>query len=126
MAAADQNAGLVFIVPPVNAINDRKFGTLVSEDRDLTQCFLEAVTVVWVARKAAHADRKAFFQRGGNADLATELIAQPGFAFGDAIDLGLMRGIDLVADLGLLMQELQDRCERGNDPIPQAAFDDVI
>lgn len=42
------------------------------------------------------------------------------------MNFGLMQGLDLVAALGLLMQELRDQGELGDDPIPQASFGDVI
>ncbi len=116
---------LPFVMPPVAAINDGKRRAQICEDLDLAERSPQRVTVIRVARKAAHADHEAFVQRGGDADLAAERVADAGFALGDAIDLGLMQGIDLVAALGLLMQELRDQRELGDDPIPQAAFGDV-
>jgi len=35
----------------------------------------------------------------------------------DAIDIWLMQGVDLVAALGLLMQEVRDQSELGDDAI---------
>jgi hypothetical protein len=64
------------------------------------------VAVVGVARKAAHADDEALVQRGGHADLAAEFVADAGFAFRDAVNLGLMQGIDLVRPLGRLVEEV--------------------
>lgn len=84
------------------------------------------MTVVGVARKAAHADHEPFGERGCHADLAAELIAHPGLPFGDAIHLGLVQVIDLVGPLGLLMQRLRHRGEFGGDPFPQAALRDVL
>ena len=84
------------------------------------------MAVIGVARKAPHADHEAFVQRGGNADLAAELVADAGFAFRDAIHLGFVQGIDLVGPLGSLVQQLRGKGELGNDAIPQAALGDIL
>jgi hypothetical protein len=47
----------------------------------------------------------ALIQGRCDADLAVELVVHPRLALRDAVDLGLMQGIDLVADLGRLMQQ---------------------
>lgn len=78
--AADQDAGPVFIVTAIAAVDDGELGALVGEDFDLLQGFLQGVAIVGVARKAAHADHEAFVQRGGDTDLATEFIAHLGLA----------------------------------------------
>ena len=83
------------------------------------------MAVVGVARKAAHADDEALVQRRGDADLAAELVAHPCLALRDAVDLGLMQGIDLVAALGLLMQQVRDEGELGRHPIAQRSSRDV-
>lgn len=116
--AADQDTGLAFVMPPVTKIDDGKIGTLVCQDRHLLEGLLQGMAIVGVARKAAHADNEAFVQRGGDADLAAELIAHTRLTLGDAVRLGFMQGIDLVAPLGLLMQQLRHQGELGDDPVP--------
>ena len=73
----------------MTAINDGKLGALIYVNLDLAERFPQRVTVIRIALKAAHADHKALVQRGGDTHLATELIAHPRFAFGDAVRLGL-------------------------------------
>jgi hypothetical protein len=124
--AADPNTGRFNTVAAISAADDGQIGALLGQDFRLFERRSEGVTVVWIARKAAHADDKARVQRGGHADLAAEFIAHPRLAFGDAIDLRLVQGVDLVSTLRLLMQELRDQSELGDDPIPQTAFGDVI
>ena len=38
----------------------------------------------------------------------------------------IVQGADLVAALGLLMQEVRDQSGLGDDPLPQAALRDVV
>ena len=102
--AADQDAGLCFAVATVSAVDDGQIRALVGQDFHLFQRRAEGMAVVGIARKAAHTDHEALVQRGCHADLAAKFIADPRLALGDAVDLGLMQGTDLVADLGLLMR----------------------
>ena len=123
MCAADQDADLTFVMSPVTAINDGKPRALICKDLDLAERAPQRVIVI---RKAAHTDHEAFVQRGGDADLSAELIAHTGLALGDAIHLRPVQGIDLVATLGLLMQQLRHQCELGDYPIPQGSPGDII
>lgn len=79
-------------------------GTLVCQDRHLFEDLYEDMNVVRVARKAAHANHNAFVQYGSDADLAAKFIGHSCIALRDAVDLGLMQGVDLVAPLQLLRQ----------------------
>ena len=63
---------------------------------------------------------------GRDAYLAAEFIAHPGLSLRDAVGLGFMQGVDLVTAPGLLVQELRDQGELGNDAIPQAALGDIL
>ena len=110
----------------IAAVDDGQIRALVGQDFHLFHRRAEGMTVVGVARKAEHADHEALVQRGGDADLAAELIADARLALGDAVDPGLMQGVDLVGPLGLLVQQLRDLCELGDDPMPQVSFGDVI
>lgn len=42
----------------------------------------------------ASADRDPAIHGGGDADLAAELVGHPHLALGDAVDLGLVQGVD--------------------------------
>ena len=124
--AADKDTGLAFVMPPVTAVDDGQIGTLVCQDRHLFEGLFQGVAIVGIARKAAHADNEAFVQRGGDADLAAKLIAHPSLTLRDAVHLGFMQGVDLIAPLGLLMQPLRHQGELGDDPVPQVALEDVL
>ena len=78
--AADRDAGLVLIVAPLAAINDRQICTLVGEDLGLTQRFSQSVSVIRITCNAAHADNKSLVQRGAHADLAAKLMCGAGFS----------------------------------------------
>ncbi len=60
----------------IASIDDSQIGTFVGEDLDLSKRFPEGVTVVWIARKAAHTDHEALVQRGGHAHLAAKLMSR--------------------------------------------------
>ena len=111
--SADQDAGLVDAVATISAVDYGEIGALVSQDLHLLPCRAECMAIIRVAGKAAHADNKALIQRRGDADLAAKFITHPRLAFGDAVDFGLMQSVDLVATLGLLVQQLRDQVEFG-------------
>ncbi len=73
--AADQNAGFVLAMAAVSTVYDGQIGALVGQGCNLFEGLFQGVAVVGIARKAAHADHEALVQRGGDADLAAELIA---------------------------------------------------
>ena len=110
----------------IATVDDGDVWALVGQNGHLFQRLLQGVAVVGVARKAAHADHEALVQRGGDADIAAELVADAGFAFRDAIHLGFMQGVDLVRTLGLLVQQVRHKGELGDDAIPQAALGDIL
>lgn len=124
--AADQDACPVLAMAAIAAVDDGQIRALVGQDFHLFQCRAEGMAVVGIARKAAHADDEALVQRGCHADLAAEFIADPRLAFGDAVDLGLMQGVDLVGPLGLLVQQLRDQGELRDDPAAQIILGDVL
>lgn len=124
--AADQDTGSVLTVAAIAAVDDGEVGALVGQDRHLFQCLPQSVAVIGIARKAAHADDEALVQRGGDADLAAELIADPHLAVGDAVDFGLMQGIDIVRVLGALVKQLRHEAELPDDAIPQVVSGDVL
>jgi hypothetical protein len=120
--AADQATGPVLTVAALAAVDDDEVGALVGQDRHLFQYLPQSVAVIGIARKAAHADDEALVQRGGDADLAAELVADPRLTLGDAVDFGLMQGIDLVRAIGGLVKQLRHEAELPDDAIPQVAF----
>lgn len=78
--AADQHAGFVDAMATISAVDDGEVGLLVGQDFHLLQRRAKGMTIVRIARKAAHADDKALVQRCGNADLATKFITHQRFA----------------------------------------------
>jgi hypothetical protein len=124
--AADQDAGCLNAMSAISAVDDGQIGTLVCQDRHLFEGLFQGVAVVRIASKAAHADHKALVQCGDDADLATKFIAHSGLALRDAVDLGFMQGVDLIAPLGLLMQQQRHQGELVDDPVPQVALGDVL
>lgn len=124
--AANQDTGSVLTVAAIAAVDDGEVGALVGQDRHLFQRLPQSVAVIGIARKAAHADDEALVQRGGDADLAAELIVDPHLAVGDAVDFGLMQGIDIVRVLGALVKQLRHEAELPDDAIPQVVSGDVL
>ena len=106
--AADEHVSLQCTLTAITTVDDVEVRLLVSQDFDLLQRRGQGVADVGVASEAAHANDEAFIQGRRDADLAAELLAPPRLALRDAIDLGLMQGIDLVAGLGRLMQQVRD------------------
>ena len=59
-------------------------------------------------------------------DLAAEFVVRPRLVLGDAVDLGFMQRIYLVAALGLLVQQVRDAGELGDDPVAQGSCGDIV
>ena len=95
----------------IPTVDDGKVGAVVGQDLDLLQRRGQSVAVVRVAEQAAHAHDEALIQRRCNTNLAAKLLAHPRLALRDAVDLGLVQRIDLIAALGRLMQQVRDEGE---------------
>ena len=67
------------------------------------------MAVVWVAGKAPGTDDKAPVESGGEADLGAEFVSDPRLALGDAVDLRLVQGVDLVLALRRLLEQAADQ-----------------
>lgn len=102
--AADQYFGPRDPMPAVAAIDDGERWSAVGQDFDLLQRLRQCVAVIRVARQGAHANDKALVDGGGDADLGAKFVADACLAFGDAVDLGLVQGVDLVAALELFQR----------------------
>ena len=80
----------------------------------------QGVAVIGVARQGAGAeDELATGVRGvggGDRDLHAELVARPGLALADALDLGCVQRVELVAILRLLGEETADPIQDQRDP----------
>jgi len=92
---------------------------MVGQDGDLLQCRSQGVAVIGIAGKAAGADNETAIDGGGEADLGAEFVSHPGLALGDAVDLGLVQGIDLALALRGLLEQATDQPERLQDPVAQ-------
>ncbi|OLS51734.1 hypothetical protein BV392_06730 [Rhodovulum sulfidophilum] len=75
------------------------------QDGDLFERLVEGVAIMGIARQGSHADDEAPVQGRGRADLAPEFVADAGLVPGDAVDRGVVQGVELVAAPGLLVQE---------------------
>ena len=60
------------------------------------------------------------------ADLGAKLVADPRLALGDAVDLGLVQGIELILALRTLLQQAPDQPERVQRLVAQRAFGNVL
>lgn len=60
------------------------------------------------------------------ADLGAEFVSHPCLAFGDAIDLRLVQGIDFVAALWSLLQQAADQPEGVQNPLAPGALRDFL
>ena len=124
--ATDKDTGLTFVMPPVTAVDDGQIGTLVCQDRHLLEGLFQGVAIVRVVGNASHADHNALVQCGDDADLAAKFITHQRLALRDAVHLGYMQGVDLIAPLGLLMQQLRHQGELDDDPVPQVDLGEVL
>ena len=84
------------------------------------------MAVVWVAGKAPSTNDKAPIESGGEADLGAEFVSDPRLALGDAVDLGLVQGVDLVLALRCLFEQATDQPERLQHPSAQRTFGNVL
>ena len=76
-----------------------ELGTAIGERLDLFQGLGHRVAVVWIAGHGAHLDDEAAVDGGGDADFAAVLVARPRLAFGGAVDIELVQGVDLALGL---------------------------
>ena len=93
----------------IAAIDDGEIRHLLGQDGNLLQCRRQGVAVVWVARKAPSTNDKASIERGGAADLGAEFVTNARLALGDAVDLRLVQGVDLVLALRRLLEQAADQ-----------------
>jgi hypothetical protein len=75
---------------------------------------------------AAGANNEAAAKDGGQTDLGAELVTDPCLALGDAVDLGLVQGIDLVLALRRLLEQATDQPERFQYLSAQRTFGNVL
>ena len=80
------------LIPLVHNGNAR---CLPRQNAYLLQCLFRGVTVIGVARHAAHAHDHAFLECRGDRPLHTELVGRSSFPLGDALDFWRMQGIQL-------------------------------
>ena len=124
--AADQDAGGLDAMPAIAAVDQGECGPRIGQDLDLFEGRCQGVAVMGIAGKAAGANYEAANKGRGEADLGAELVSHPRLAFGDAIDLGLVQGIDLVAALWSLLQQAADQPEGVHNPLAQGALRDFL
>ena len=79
----------------------------------------ERVDVVGISRQGAHAHDEPLAVGRGDQDLAAELVALARLAFRDAVDLGLVQGVELAFVLRLLAQQPIDQGDLALDPLAQ-------
>ena len=113
--AADQHFCRRYTVAAIAAVHDGQIRSPTGQDRDLLQGFGQSVPIVGIARQGAHADDEALVDGSSQADLGPELIALAGLAFGDAVDLGFMQGVNLAMVLWVLMQQATDEHDEGQE-----------
>ena len=111
------NAALLAAAPDRHAIDADAAIALVDEHRLRFSCskqahlldgFGQRVTVVGMARQAAHTDHQTFLVRGGDGDLNAEFVWLACLAFGNALNLRGMQAVELVLVLGFLLEQSFD------------------
>jgi hypothetical protein len=125
LVPADQDLGGLHAMAAIAAINNSEIRHLLGQDGNLLQCRRQCMAVVWVAREAAGANETAV-KGGGETDLGAELVTDAGLALGDAVDLGLVQGVDLVLALRRLLKQATDQPERFQHLPAQRTFGDVL
>ena len=122
--AADKHLRALDAMAAVSTIDHGEAGTGSGQGFDLLEGVGEGVTVIGVAGHGAHADDEAAGQGGGDADLGAELVADPGFALGDAVHRRFVQGVELSLAFGCLPQQAGDEGGALLDPRPQPTFGD--
>lgn len=102
----------------IAAVDNSQFRPLVRQDFHLLQSLGQRVAIIWVAGQRPYADDKAFVDCRGDANLGAELIADPGLALGDAIDVGFVQRIDFSTASGGLVQQARDQHQGVEDRFP--------
>lgn len=102
----------------IATVDNSQFRPLVRQDFHLLQRLGQSVTVVWIAGQRPHADDEALVDCRGDADLGAEFVAHSCLAFGDAVDVGLMQGVNLAAALYGLVQQARDQHQGVEDRFP--------
>lgn len=124
--AADQDLRALDAVTAVAAVDDGTFRRVVGQDGHLFQRFGQGVAVVGVARQRPHADDEPAFQRGADADLGAEFVADAGLSFRDAVDLRLVERGDLGSALRRLVQQPRHQHELVQHPLTQNPLGDLV
>jgi hypothetical protein len=117
--AGDEDVGRLHAVAAIAAVDEGAAGAGVGQDLHLLERLAQSVAVVGVAGHGAHADDEALPVRGRHRDFRAELVADPGLAFRDAVDLGLVQGVELALVLRLLPQQPVGEGDLALDPLPQ-------
>jgi len=92
--AGDEHLGRLHAMTAVAAIDEGAAGAGVGEDLHLLERLPQGVAVVGGAGHRAPADDEALPVGGGDRDLAAELVTHPSLALRDAVDLGLVEGVN--------------------------------
>ncbi len=124
--SADQDLGVLDSVTFVAAIDDCTFGRMARHNRDLLQHLAKGVAIVGIARQGPHPDDEALLQRGGDADLAAELVAQPSLGLRDAVHLGFVERLDLAEILRPPVQQARDQHQLVEHPLAQRPLGDLV
>ncbi|PIL18102.1 hypothetical protein P775_22020 [Puniceibacterium antarcticum] len=82
--------------------------------------------IVGITRQGPNAQDKPLVDGSGQSDLDAELVALSGFAFGNAVQLGVMQGIDLAAAPEALMQQATDEHEGVQNALAQGATRNLL
>ena len=106
-------------VTAVAAIDEGTFGAGSRQDLHLLEGLLQGMAVIGVAGHGAHADDEALPVGRRDRDLGAELVADTGFPLGEAVDRGLVEGVELALVLRLLAQQPVNEGDVVLDPIPQ-------
>ncbi len=103
--ASTSSTGVGLVQAPVAQVDIDDFrlhASRLHQDAGLLELLVQCVAVIVVAGERACADDQIAFQRGGNAQLHTELVRGAAFPFDDAFNFWRVPGVELSLLVGVL------------------------
>ena len=119
-----EDFGALHAMIAVASVDEGELGQNAGQFLHLLERFGKRVAVIGGSRQGQHADGEAFPVRDGQRNLASELVGRVRLSLGDAVDVRLVNGVDLVAVPAPLLQEPFGHGEFRLDPFADAGAGD--